>query len=254
MGILKKILILFILFVPAFSLAAERGGRVWTKIDGGFFYKAISSAPGDEEASTIHAFRIDPKKFRIDVVTAADEVAGATAEELAVREKALLVINGGFFTPEHRSIGLVVKNGRELKPIHMTSWWSVFAIAGDTPRIFTPREFKKTKDVKTALQAGPRLVVDGSYPKLKEGVAARSGIGIDFEGFVVIATTSGPGISLADFARRFGSTSSQGGLGCRNTMALDGGGSAQLYTKVKNFSLTLPNVSRVTNGVAVFQK
>ena len=210
---------------------------------------------GDGGGTTsLHAFRIDPARFRIDVVRARNEKTGATADEMARQARALLVVNGGFFTPEHASIGLIVKDGRELSPLHNTSWWSVFAIAGGRPAIYAPKEYAAAKDVRMALQVGPRLAVGGKIPKLKESVAARSAVGITPAGEVVIAITQGPGISMQELARRMSAPAEHGGLGCPDAMALDGGSSSQVYAKVKGFELSLPNFARVTNGLAVLPK
>ena len=115
-----------------------------------------------------------PKKYKLRVAVASDEVKGATAEEFAKRDKALLVINGGFFTPEHRSIGLIVGDGKQLSPLHRTSWWSVFQIRGDKPTIVQPSNYRGRAGVGMALQCGPRLTIDGRIPKLKESVSKRS--------------------------------------------------------------------------------
>ncbi len=235
--------------------STPKGGYAWIQLADGLSYATFSFSRGADEPSTaIHAFRVDPKKFRVGVVTAKDEKAGATASEMARRAGAIIAVNGGFFTPQHTSIGLIVKNGKELSPLHKTSWWSVFAIGKDGPAIYSLRNYRDAKGVNTALQAGPRLVIDGKIPRLKESVASRSAVGITRDGKVVIAVTQGPGISMTELARRMGSSQFRGGFDCRNAMALDGGSSSQLYAKIKKFELSLPNIARVTNGLAVFSK
>lgn len=235
-------------------MATSKATYIWNQLADGLYYTNYSLSQGEGERSSIYAFQIDPKKFRVDVVTAVDEQAGGTAEELAVQRGAILVINGGFFTTEHRSIGLMISGGKELRPLHKTSWWSIFAMRGDTPTIFSPKEFTHVGTIHTALQAGPRLVIDGRIPQLKEGTAARSAIGIRSDGNLVIAITQGQGISLNELARRMSATRLEGGLECPNAMALDGGSSSQLYAKVGKFNLSLSNIARITNGLAVFEK
>lgn len=245
------------LFISVFSASAAAGPKpayMWNKLGDGIFYATYSFATSEGERTTMHAFLIDPKILRMDVAMAKDEAAGATAIELAKRGKALLMINGGFFTPAHKSIGLIIKGGKELSPIHKTSWWSIFAIGENGPRILPLGEFKASSNWKMALQVGPRLVIDGEIPKLKEGSAARSAVGITNDGFVVIAITQDSGISMTELARRMGGSRFKGGLECPNAMALDGGGSSQLYARVGKFELSLTGFSRVTNGLGVYTR
>jgi uncharacterized protein YigE (DUF2233 family) len=234
--------------------ATPKAAYVWSVLTDGFLYATFSVGASDEAVVKIHAFQIDPAKFRLDVVTADDEKSGANAEGLAKANKAMLVINGGFFTPDHRSIGLIVKGGKETSPIHHTSWWSIFTLEGDAPRILKPNQFIRREGTSMALQAGPRLVIDGQIPKLKEGIAARSAVGITSDGKVVIAITSGMGMSMDEIARRMSLSRWQGGLECKDAMALDGGSSSQLYAKLGKFELNLSGVTLVTNGLAVFER
>ena len=185
---------------------------------------------------------------------ARDEKAGTTARKLAQQDGALIVINGGFFTPQHTSIGLVMKDGKRIRRLHNTSWWSVFAIRVDTPHIFSPRAFKRQHGIRMAMQVGPRLVIDGKIPKLKKGVATRSAVGITKDDQVVLAITAGPGISLDELARRMSANRFEGGLECPNAMALDGGSSSQLFAEVGSFRLDLPGLAKITNGLAVLRK
>jgi uncharacterized protein YigE (DUF2233 family) len=250
-----SILVLLLAMLSAPATASPKAVYSWTQLTDGIEYATWSFAISEGERTAIHAFLIDPQKLRIDVVKAQNELEGSTAMDLALREKALLVINGGFFTPEHKSIGLIIKNGRELNPIHKTSWWSIFAVGPTGPAIYNMKEFGGIqKDMKMALQVGPRLVVAGDIPKFKESVAARSAIGITNQGKVVIAITQGPGISMAELAHRMSASRFEGGLECPNAMALDGGSSSQIYAKTKKFELSMPGLAMITNGLAVFPK
>lgn len=252
---IKIIAIVFaIFFCGGISTASPKPSYVWNKMADGIFYTNYSFVHDDGQRTSIYAFQVEPKKLRIDVLTAASESEGKSAEEFAKQNKALLAMNGGFFTPSHKSIGLIVKDGKELNPIHKTSWWSVFAIAGDRPAIYANKDFKNAKGVRMALQVGPRLVIDGTIPKLKEGASTRSAVGITADGKVIFMITAGPGISLNEVARRMSLSRYEGGLECPNAMALDGGGSSQLYAKIGKFELSLPGISKVPNGLAVFQK
>lgn len=250
----KYFSILFLLFsVPVF--ATPKAAYNWNLLDDGIVYAKYSFPSGEEGSTTIHAFQIDPAKARIDVVIAdRKDAEGASVKDMAAKSKAALVINGGFFTEQHKSIGLLIKNGKVVNPIHRTSWWSIFGIKNSSPFISTPGNFFPSSDISMAIQAGPRLVVDGTYPKLKEGLAARSAVGITRDGKIMIAATEGAPVTMKEIANRMGKSRFAGGLECVNAMALDGGSSVQLYSKIKKFELNLSGISLVPNGIAVFLK
>lgn len=247
-------LLLAMTLVPSISFATPKAAYIWSEQRPGLQYATYSLPISEKDFTTIHAFKIDPAKFKFKVLMAADEKLGATAEELAKKSKALLAVNGGFFTPEHKSIGLIVNDGKKLSPIHKTSWWSIFFVQRGKASIVKPGQFDLTDDIETALQVGPRLVTSGKVQKLKEGVAPRTAIGITQDGMVVIAVTTGKGISLNELAMRMSKSMFEGGLSCVDAMALDGGGSTQVYAKVGKLKLSLTGISLVTNGIGIFQR
>jgi uncharacterized protein YigE (DUF2233 family) len=252
----RQLLLIFALLflIPASANSTLKAAYVWIHLADGLAYTTYSFAVGEKNRTAIHAFVVDPKKYRFDVLLAENEREGSTVRALAQQAKASLAVNGGFFTPQHTSIGLIIKDGRRIRRLHRTSWWSVFAIKGDGAHIYSPRQFSHTKDVRMALQVGPRLVINGKIPRLKDGVATRSALGITKEGRVVIAITSGYGLSLRELARRMNVSRWEGGLECTNAMALDGGSSSQLYAHIGEFKLDLPGGIKITNSIGIFPK
>jgi uncharacterized protein YigE (DUF2233 family) len=244
---------LVLLAMSASSGASPKAAYSWTNIADGINYTTFSFVSDDNDRTVIHAFSIDLNKHRMGLLLS-KKGDGGYIRQMARKENAIISINGGFFTPRRESIGLIVKDGKTVNPIHKTSWWSIFVIDGTTPRILSPKNFKKTSRMKTALQVGPRLSISGKIPKLKNGTATRSAVGIARNGRIIIAATSGNGLSLDQMAHRMSDSRWKGGLECPNSMALDGGSSSQLYAKVGRFELSLPNIARITNGLAVFKK
>jgi hypothetical protein len=57
-----------------------------------------------------------------------------------------------------------------------------------------------------------------------------------------------------DLARIFGLPESEGGLECRDALALDGGGSAQMYAEYKSLKIDIPGGWAIPNGIGVFKK
>lgn len=242
------------LLVAILSLSAQASPKAaysWRQLTEGISYTSYAFTVAENERTTIHAFAIDPAKYQLAVALAPNEKYGNTAVEFAKRERALIAINGGFFTPEHLSIGLIAQNGKQLRPIHNTSWWSIFHITDGIPAITAPKEFTLKPTTSMALQVGPRLVIDGTIPKLKESLSARSALGITRDNKIIIAITQGAGISMNELARRMSASPFEGGLFCPNAMALDGGSSSQLYAKIGKFELSLEGLALVTNALVV---
>jgi len=258
---MKRILtyIIALLIIPLTCAASKKSTYTWHDLKPGLSYAKIFHNAGTDDAprlTTVHAFSIDPGKFRIDVITTKnDKKYGEPISDIAQHERALIGINGGFFTPEHKSIGLLIKSGKKINPMHYTSWWSVFGIRGNTPIILPQWQMKSTSGFNMALQAGPRLVVNGRISKLKNSKrTARSAIGITKGGHVIIVATEGAGISMHDLAQLMERSRLINGLGCPNAMALDGGRSSQLHALIGDFSLSVDGFSRVPNGIGVFSK
>ncbi len=155
------------------------------------------------------------------------------------------MINGGFFSPEHKSLGLLVRDGKTINPLHPTSWWAIFQIAKEKPAIIPLRSFKANAETEMALQVGPRLVVNGEIPQFKPSLARRSGVGIRRNGNIIIAVTANDEISMEEFANLFR------GLECVDALNLDGGGSSQLYFSLNGFKLEVPGISRIANAITV---
>lgn len=250
---------LIFILVSATAHATKIKTYQWRTLDKGLAYAKVYHNSGTKDAprlTTLHAFRVDPKKFRFDVITSSNRKQyGEPIADIARRARVLIGINGGFFTPEHKSIGLLVKSGKKINPMHHTSWWSVFGIRGTTPIILPQWQVKSTRGFKMALQAGPRLVVNGRTPKLKNSkLAARSAVGITRGGQVIIVTTEGAGISMQEMARLMKKNQLQNGLSCPNAMALDGGRSSQIYARTGKLNLSIEGFSRVPNGIGVFRR
>ena len=213
-------------------------------------WKAIDTGLAYAQSNGVHLFRIDPKLFKFSVVTAKDlGESDATAPMFTKKAKAILAVNGGFFSPEHKSLGLLMREGKTINPLRTTSWWAIFQVSQSKPSIIPLNQFIPSANIEMALQVGPRLVVDGEVPKLKPSTARRSGIGIcngpASVGQVVIAVTETAELSMDDFADLFKK------LGCANALNLDGGGSTQLTFNWKGFKIEVPGPSRVANAIVV---
>lgn len=256
-------LLLAIGLAVAVGLLRAAGNRprtargIWRPLEPGIEHRSIEIQPnGGESRGHLHAVRVDLHRASLRVLTAgALGQTAMTAKEFAESTRAVGVVNGGFFTPDQKPVGLVICDGRRYSRLRRADW-GVFAISDDKARIVQSRNYRNRGD-QYALECGPRLVVDGRPTSLKPQASYRTGIGITDEGSeVVLAVCNDIPLSLREFAGVFLRPESKGGLGCRNALNLDGGPSSQLYLRSGKVQLDLqgPWPVAVPDAVAICRK
>ncbi len=238
-------LILLILIISG----ARATPTIWKPLKPGLEYTLLQPGYG-----RLYAFRIDPAKYDLDLATAADldhpETGGLTVEEIAEQTQALVAVNGGFFTPNYQPLGLRIQNGQLRSPFKPISWWGVFYLKNH-PEIVSSKAFKDLQNITFAIQAGPRLVVQGEIPHLKSGADDRSAICLTQQQQVILVVSQGASLTLSNFANILQKPEQFGGLNCYNALNLDGGHSSQLFAKIGPNELSVPNLSPVADAVIV---
>lgn len=223
----------------------------WQNIAPGMDYTMIHLTSMGSRGK-LHAFKVDLNNYRFDVVLARDyQRAASSVRNLGTEANAWLSINGGFFTPDLQPLGLRMDQGVIRNSLKKISWWGIFYIKDGKAFIVPQSQFKLNRQIDFAVQAGPRLLVNRQIPKLKEGLAERTALGITDDGKVMVVVTEHASISTEDLAKLFKKPESKGGLGCRHALNLDGGSSSQLFAKMNKFYLNVPNFSPVTDIIAV---
>ncbi len=243
-----------VLFLLFFLLLISQGGEAssWRLLEKGLSYKKIEIKKRSSKIpSAVHVFKIDPKRFDFRIVTAAPETY-ATVRRMAEASGAVIAVNANFFDPEGKPLGLLIDQGKQLNPKKDISWWGIFYIDRKIPHIVHSNQWKSSRSISTAVQAGPRLVVNGKIPRLKKDSSQKTAVGITKSGDVILATTLFP-LEITELARLMGRSEAKGGLGCLNALNLDGGSSSQLYAKIGSFELRLPSYIGVPVGLGVFR-
>jgi uncharacterized protein YigE (DUF2233 family) len=235
--------------------AKTPGDSVWQKIDEGF---EVMSLQLDSQtygtSSKLKILRINPERFQVRVIDSrAFGVDRMEIKALARRAQALAAINGGFFLPDYHPLGILIVDGRQANPLRKADW-GIFLMQDNRPRIIHTTEFQSEGSITQALQVGPRLVVDGKEKIMKKQAARRSALGITRNQQVILLNTEDTDAYFQDLARIFRLPASEGGLECRDALALDGGGSAQMYAEYKSLSIDIPGQWAVPNGIGVFRK
>lgn len=234
------------------TFAATPGNTTWEPLQTGLAHIKLTKTEAPVlNTGHLDGFKIDLKNFDLQLVTTEDvNQENTSVRTLARSVQGILAINGGFFTPEFKLIGLRIQNGNRLSPLSSTSWWGVFYIKDDQAYITSQSRFReKDKAIRTAVQSGPRLLVNGKIPKLKPGSAERSGVCITDDNHVVLAATTNAPLSTTDFAKLLKTFFS-----CRQALNLDGGQSTQLYARLPRFYLYTRYFSNIIDALVAIPK
>lgn len=246
-------LLLLCSLLPAEVPAEAQDGAAqrWQQLAPGLAYHRLAAGAG----FTLHAFRIELRRWRPVVADARkpDGRLTATVQTLAAERDAVLAVNGSFFDERRRPLGLLIEQGRELRPLRRADWGVLFVADGRAHLVHT-RNFAAqsppSQSIEFAIQVGPRLVADGKALRLKQQWAERSAIGILPDGALVVVASEGGAVESNELARLMAAPAAAGGLGCTDALMMDGGPSSQLHARVGSFRLDVPGMYGVPIAVA----
>ncbi|RUR13066.1 phosphodiester glycosidase family protein [Legionella sp. km772] len=239
-----RIIFLFLCFMLSQSAYCSEN---WQKLTSGIEYQDLEGGILTPW-SHIYAFRIDLSKNKLALVTAKSlNMKNASADQFAQHSKALLSVNGGFFDPDFKPLGLRITNKKLKNPLKGISWWGVFYVKNNKPYISNPKHFYQDEQIDFAIQSGPRLLIRGRVPSLKQGIADRSALGITSDGKVIIVVSTNAAMTTEELARLLKAPP----LNCTDAINLDGGSSSQLYAHIKSFQLNVHGFSNVSDAIVV---
>lgn len=165
---------------------------------------------------------------------------------------AMAGINGGYFHPDYRPLGLAVSGGKEIHGFEKAKLLSgVLATRGGKIELVRSGVFKPGKDVRDALQAGPWLVEKGvPITGLNaERRARRSVVATDGKGHWAIITTGS--LTLEETARVLALPGLAGSWSVRDALNLDGGSSTSLWAATQPKALEIFSFGTVRNYLAI---
>ncbi|WP_339317213.1 phosphodiester glycosidase family protein [Paenibacillus sp. FSL R10-2734] len=211
------------------------------------------------KAQTVTVSLLHPK-VKLDVVLAGNTVGKVEdLSSLAKRNNAVVAINGTFFDAYTKGAykapyGYIVSGGKMLKnssgDIRTIFTYDSNHLAALIPGLEFSNRFA-SGSIEGALQAGPRLLVDGKVSlnvaaegfkdaKILTGGGARSALGLTRDHKLILLTTGGATIpQLAEMMKQ---------AGAYQAMNLDGGASSGLYYNGKY--LTTPG-RQISNAIVV---
>ncbi len=192
----------------------------------------------------VHVLRIPLDRFELRLLTPAQGRQGARVSEMGAAAGALVAVNASYFLADYTPLGFLVSGGKVLQKPRKVDW-GVFFVKERRATLLHVRDLGDVAGLEFAVQAGPRLVVDGKPMALKPQRARRSMLGIDGQGRAVLAVSTLP-LSLAEAADFLV------GQGIQQALNLDGGPSSQLY--YPEAGVALESFSPVANAIGVFRR
>jgi hypothetical protein len=204
----------------------------WEEIEPGLSLLRTSNAGG----LVITAFKIDQKKFRFDIAVQ-EKPDGERVDTFGPRGDALVAVNGGFFGERESgkglySVGLLRLRGKARSP----RWKSAggFILFGDDGIAISPSREEVPEPPSTILQSKPLMIEPGGKWAMNTNQALwrpRTLLCTVKEGEVVLTVLSGSGMSLYEAGWLMRAKADGGYFGCDAAIALDGGGSTQLWVE-----------------------
>ena len=178
-----------------------------------------------------HVVAIDLADPRVKLQTNSEASRGQTVESFARSSKAEVAINGDFFSfGTHKPSGLAITNGKQWAGTQRGFEGNI-AFNGQHAEVMKPNA-KNPLWSENVVSGRPTVLTDGklvlSDPNKNER-AARTGLGLSKNGrvlyLVAVEGRSGSGLTATELGKFMRS------LGADDGLALDAGGSAQLFVK-----------------------
>lgn len=233
----RRIFIFFMIYSP---IAAP-----WQNITNGIEYCNL----GESFLRHIHVFRVDLQKFNLELISARS-INKDKAYAYEFLDRAVLAINGGFFDKKAHPLGLRISNKQTLSRLKKISWWGVLYLKDNRLFLKNFNDFSKVKNVTFAIQAGPRLIINGRIPKLKPGLAQRSALGITRDNKLIILATQHFPLSTNELAEIMKNPP----ILALEALNLDGGNSTQLAINLPEFKLDILGFSAVSDIITLTEK
>lgn len=185
-----------------------------------------------------------------------DNPGGESLSAIMKREKCACGVNGGYFDPEFKPIGLRINDGRTFSPLRRARMITGILLQSDRGiDVIRVGEFSHAKKITAAIQSGPFLVEASKHVRgLNDSQRARrtfAGIADTDRALLGICSD----VSLAELANILATVPITGNSKIRRAMNLDGGSSSAFWFARENDSaFTIPEQKPVRDFVGVVAK
>lgn len=208
----------------------------------------LESAAG--ERANLHLAIFSPKKATLRVIDAAE--TSSSLAEVMRRENGIAGVNGGYFSPEHEPIGLLISGGKVIEPLRKAKLLSgVLSVADGNVRIQRRGAYLPKSRPSAARQSGPFLVERGrAVPGLNSTRGARRTFAATLsDGRAALGY--GSSLTLAELAQILATAEIVSGEKVQDALNLDGGSSSAFWFAGKNGVFSRPESKTVRDFIAI---
>jgi uncharacterized protein YigE (DUF2233 family) len=223
----------------------------WQALQSGAEWRQVRVETGTvAERLTIARFDVAAVRFRVHYDPTAPLPVSAWAERL----QSLLVINGGYFTPENETIGLLISDGRTWGASY-GDFAGMFAVTADgqvSVRWLQDRPYDPNELLQQALQSFPVLVKPGGVMGFPADAddgrpARRTVVAQDRDGRILFIVAPHGYLSLHELAQFLADSD----LDLDIALNLDGGTSTGLWLQSSAKSLEIASLVPVPSVISV---
>ena len=226
-------------------------------------FEQISSSNQENSSKKFLLARINPAKYRLEVIENQPEPHSKSIQEIHQENNSLLSFNGTYYTEDFQPTGLLVSNGNPLYPLVKGELINgVFTIDQNSqPQLYTYQEFQDAQSelipqLDFAIQSGPILIDENGEIIVSEEnkvEAGRTILGLDKENQIVVVELrqtlldSKNKLPLYQLAEILKTDPAFTDMGLHSVINLDGGRSSGLafqdqyfpeYEQVQNIIIT----------------
>ena len=204
------------------------------------------------ERATLNLALLSPKAATLRVV---DNPAGEDLAAVMRRENCFAGVNGGYFDPENKPVGLVIGEGQLIAPLRKARLLSgVMIVTSSGIQLLRVAEYSPKRRATAALQCGPFLVDRGqSVPGLNDTRPARRTF-VATGGADRAAIGFCSGVTLAQLGEILAAPGIAPELKVQRALNLDGGSSSAFWFAGERGPFSISEQKTVRNFVAVVPK
>jgi uncharacterized protein YigE (DUF2233 family) len=219
----------------------------------GVEHRRVVLAEGEtNDRATLDLALFSTKSATLRVI---DNPTGDALATIMPREDCLAGVNGGYFDPENKPVGLVLSGGTLIAPLRKARLLSgVMIVSNGQVQLLRTAEYSAKRKMTTALQCGPFLVDRAQpVPGLNDTRAARRSF-IFVGGADHAAVGFCSGVTLAQLGKILATPGITPGLKVQRALNLDGGSSSGFWFAGENGPFSISEQKTVRNFVAVVPK